>query len=150
MTKQRSKTNSTRKSRYRLSSPSSVREVERAVKQHLARQPEWPEWGRLPQPGTACRYSGLRRTQLNELILLSQVNGFKPPVRSVSLRKPGAVKGTRLVHIPSLMAYLAELEAAQVAAAAAAREEEAVKSVLREADAVEAEQAAEEVVPAAQ
>lgn len=72
-----------------------------------------PEWIRLPQNGTACAFTGLRRSQMNELVLPSAANNFKPPVRSVSLRKPGGVKGTRLIHFASLMDYLARLDAEQ-------------------------------------
>jgi hypothetical protein len=81
------------------------------------------EWIRLPPVGTACPYSGLKRTQINELVLPCAVNSHKPPVRSVSLRKPGGVKGTRLVHLQSLLDYLAGLEAAQIAATSAAAKE---------------------------
>jgi hypothetical protein len=36
-------------------------------------------------------------------------NGNKPPVKSVVLRKRGAVRGIRLINYNSLMQYLAEL-----------------------------------------
>jgi hypothetical protein len=38
---------------------------------------------------------------MNSLIL-----GPNPPVRSVSLRKKYAVRGTRLIHLGSLLKYL--------------------------------------------
>jgi hypothetical protein len=57
-------------------------------------------WVRMPkQRGRLC---GLSRTTLLEL---SQ-KGF---IRTVALRKPGAKKGIRLVHLPSLHRYLASL-----------------------------------------
>ena len=51
-----------------------------------------PEFIRLPKPGTLCRWTGLSRSKLNELILPSPVNSFKPPVRSLSLRNRGQIK----------------------------------------------------------
>ncbi|MFQ3224622.1 MAG: hypothetical protein ACI8Z5_000872 [Lentimonas sp.] len=42
-----------------------------------------PEFVRLPRAGQRCPLTGI------ELVLASDGNGFKPPVRSVSLRKPG-------------------------------------------------------------
>jgi hypothetical protein len=70
---------------------------------------EKPEWIRLPAPGTKCRHSGLSRSTLNELVLPSDANGFAPPVRSVVVRKRGAVRGIRLISFDSLMAYLNQL-----------------------------------------
>jgi hypothetical protein len=69
-----------------------------------------PEFIRLPKPGTAEPYSGLKRSKLNELILPSEINGFKPPVRSVCLRNHGQTKGVRLIMFDSLMEYLRGLE----------------------------------------
>ena len=68
--------------------------------------PILPEWIRLPKPGHLCPWTGLSRSKLNELILPCAANGGKPPVRSVCLRKPGALKGTRLIHLRSLLEYL--------------------------------------------
>jgi hypothetical protein len=65
-----------------------------------------PEFIRLPLAGSACSYTGLKRSKLNELVLPCQANGFKPQVRSVCLRQRGAKKGIRLVHYQSLMDYL--------------------------------------------
>jgi hypothetical protein len=69
-----------------------------------------PEFIRLPKPGTAEPYSGLKRSKLNELILPSEANGFKPPVRSICLRNRGQQKGVRLIVFDSLMGYLRSLE----------------------------------------
>ncbi len=60
-----------------------------------------PIWIRLPRSGRACPYTGLSRSVMNSLIL-----GDNPPVRSVSLRKKYAVRGTRLIHMESLLTYL--------------------------------------------
>lgn len=65
-----------------------------------------PEFIRLPKAGTLCPYSGLTRSKLNELVLPCAANNFKPPVKSVCLRKKGATKGVRLIVYKSLMEYL--------------------------------------------
>jgi hypothetical protein len=63
------------------------------------------EFLRLPKSGQ-CPITGLTRTKLYDLISPSEDNGFKPPVKSVSLRKPGQIKGTRLIVRQSLLDYL--------------------------------------------
>jgi hypothetical protein len=65
-----------------------------------------PEFIRLPRSGKQCPWTGLSRSKLNELILPSEGNSHKPPVKSVSLRPKGSVKGTRLVVYESLRTYL--------------------------------------------
>ena len=65
-----------------------------------------PEFIRLPKPGTLCPWTGLSRSKLNELVLPSPVNNFKPPVRSVSLRNRGQLKAVRLILLDSLLGYL--------------------------------------------
>ena len=71
------------------------------------------EFLRLPKSGQ-CPITGLTRSKLYELISPNEDNGFKPPVKSVSLRKPGQTKGTRLIVLPSLLDYLrGEVEAFQ-------------------------------------
>lgn len=65
-----------------------------------------PEWIRLPRVGAADPISGLRRSTLNELVLPNMANGYKPPVKSISLRKPGCKRGCRLIHLASLLDYL--------------------------------------------
>ena len=75
--------------------------------------PSQPEFIRLPKSGT-CPITGLTRSKLYDLISPSEDNGFKPPVKSVSLRKPGQTKGTRLIVLQSLLDYLrGEVEAFQ-------------------------------------
>lgn len=64
-------------------------------------RPRLPEFLRLPASGLRCPVSGLTRSALNELIL-----GDAPPVRSVVLRKRGAVRGVRLIDTASLLDYL--------------------------------------------
>ena len=68
-----------------------------------------PEWLRLPAPGARCRFTGLSRSTLNELTIPGPANDGSPPVKSVVLRKRGAMRGIRLISYDSLMRYLAEL-----------------------------------------
>jgi hypothetical protein len=68
-----------------------------------------PEWLRLPAPGERCRFTGLSRSTLNELTIPGPANGGTPPVKSVVLRKRGALRGIRLISYDSLMGYLADL-----------------------------------------
>ncbi len=66
----------------------------------------YPEWIRLPKSGHLCAWTGLTRSKLNELVLNCPANGNKPPVKSICLRKRGAQKGVRLIHLKSLLDYL--------------------------------------------
>lgn len=78
-----------------------------------------PEFLRLPKSGTLCPLTGLGRSFINGLILPTEENGHRPPVKSISLRKRGAQKGVRLVVYDSLMAHLhAHLDGAQADATA--------------------------------
>lgn len=65
-----------------------------------------PEFLRLPKPGSRCPITGLTRSGINELVLPCESNDFRPPVKSISLRKRGAAKGVRLVVYESLISYL--------------------------------------------
>ncbi len=65
-----------------------------------------PEWLRLPAPGSRCRFTGLSRSTLNELTIPGPANDGNPPVKSVVLRKRGALRGIRLISYDSLMQYL--------------------------------------------
>ncbi|MCB1202962.1 MAG: hypothetical protein KDN18_01790 [Verrucomicrobiae bacterium] len=60
-----------------------------------------PEFIRLPKPGARCRYTGLARSAVNDLIL-----GVAPPVKSVVVARKGASRGIRLVHLGSLLGHL--------------------------------------------
>jgi hypothetical protein len=68
-----------------------------------------PEWLRLPSPGSRCRFTGLSWSTLNELTIPGPGNDGHPPVKSVVLRKRGALRGIRLVNYDSLMRYLSDL-----------------------------------------
>jgi hypothetical protein len=61
--------------------------------------PMAPEFIRLPKPGTLCNHTGLSRSKMWEILQTGKV-------KTVSLRRPGAVKGARLVHLVSLLKYL--------------------------------------------
>lgn len=58
-----------------------------------------PEWVRLPRQGEAEPRTGLTRSVLNRLCT-------EKKVKSVSLKDEGKKRGTRLVHLPSLLSYL--------------------------------------------
>jgi hypothetical protein len=64
-----------------------------------------PEFIRLPKLGL-CPITGLSRSKLYDLISPNEGNGFKAPVKSLSLRKRGQTKGTRLIVLQSLLDYL--------------------------------------------
>ena len=68
-----------------------------------------PEWIRLPQPSRRCPHTGLSRSTLNELTIPGPANDNRPPVKSVVLKKRGAMRGIRLISYDSLMAYLESL-----------------------------------------
>lgn len=67
-----------------------------------------PTWIRLPKSGQLCPYTQLSRSVMNGLIL-----GANAPVRSLSLRRQYALKGTRLIHLGSLLAYLESVASSQ-------------------------------------
>jgi hypothetical protein len=69
-----------------------------------------PEFLRLPKPGTICPFTGLARSAINELILPTERNGHRPPVRSFCLRQRGAKTGIRLVDFQSLRDYIRQHE----------------------------------------
>ena len=56
-----------------------------------------PEFLDYPGVQGRERYSSLRRGALNTLCLPCPANKFKPPVKSISLRRPGCKKGKRLI-----------------------------------------------------
>jgi hypothetical protein len=71
---------------------------------------------RLPKPGTVDPYFGGNRSFWNERILATPRNNHKPEVRSVVVRKRGALKGCRFISFESALLYfnaLAEQQGAQ-------------------------------------
>lgn len=75
------------------------------VNSHTSFVIEKPEFVRLPKAGLRCPFTGLSRSALNELILPSAEQP-NPPVRSVLMKKRGAIRGIRLIDYDSLMAYI--------------------------------------------
>ncbi len=75
-----------------------------------------PEFVPLPSGKTTEFYSGLKRGALNQLILPGPANNYRPPVKSVSLRRAGNLKGKRLVVLASLLEYLRNLQTEQLSA----------------------------------
>jgi len=61
-----------------------------------------PIWIRSPKQGVEF-YSGLSRSKLYEL-------AGKGCIRSVSIREPGQVKGTRLFNLQSILDFIAQCE----------------------------------------
>ena len=70
-----------------------------------------PEYIRLPRPDARDRLTGLSRSTLAELAVPGKANGFKPPVKSLVVKKRGAVRGIRLINYDSLLDHLKKLEA---------------------------------------
>jgi len=66
------------------------------------------EFLRLPPPGQKCPVTGLTRSFLNSLVLPCEQNGFKPAVRSFTLRRQGCARGVRLVDRADLIRYIRE------------------------------------------
>lgn len=64
------------------------------------------EFMRLPPPGQQDPIFGLKRSFLNLLILPCRENGYRPPVKSIVLRRTRARKGVRLIEVASLRAYI--------------------------------------------
>ena len=65
-----------------------------------------PEWVRLPRVNEKETFSSLGRSKLWEIIKTGKV-------RSIVLRKPGALRGARLIKLEgpgSLLEYLASME----------------------------------------
>jgi hypothetical protein len=58
----------------------------------------------LGRVAAACRLTGLGKTRLYELLTES-----RDRILTCSLRNPGAEKGARLIHLPSLLGYLEHL-----------------------------------------
>ena len=69
-----------------------------------------PLYIRLPKLGQRCSRTGMTRSALNELILPTEKNSYRPPVESKCLRKREGGKGTRLIVWQSLKEHLARQE----------------------------------------
>ena len=62
-----------------------------------------PVWIRAPKTGPEF-FSGFSRAKLYQL-------AGEGKIRSVSIREPGAIRGTRLFHLGSILAYIEKCEA---------------------------------------
>jgi hypothetical protein len=72
-----------------------------------AAKPPRPLYIRLPRAGTRCPYTDLPRSTLKDLCVSTKANNYRPPVRSISLKKSKhAKRGVRLIDYQSLIAYL--------------------------------------------
>ena len=60
-----------------------------------------PRWIRLPQAGQACAHSGLKRGQM-----LNLAADPANQIKVCHLREQGAKRGTRLIDLKSLLAFL--------------------------------------------
>lgn len=67
------------------------------------RQAGLPVWVRSPKSGTE-HFCGFSRAKLYE-------GAAKAHFRSVSIREPGQIKGTRLFHLASILAFIEKNEA---------------------------------------
>jgi hypothetical protein len=76
-------------------------------------QPQEAQYIRLPRSGSKDPIFGLSRSTWNNLILPTVANRNKPAIKSVSLRRNGAFRGTRLIVVESAIAFFNKLEAEQ-------------------------------------
>lgn len=60
-----------------------------------------PRWIRLPQAGTACALTGLKRGQMLKL-----ASDRATGIRVCHLKEQGAKRGTRLIELASLLEYI--------------------------------------------
>jgi hypothetical protein len=65
-----------------------------------------PEFVSSPRGTDRCPWTGLSRSTLYHLIMPDQGNNWKPPVRSHSIRRPGNIRGRRVIHLQSLLDFL--------------------------------------------
>jgi hypothetical protein len=94
--------------------PGIVQQISHPTNQpHPHSSHDGPVYLRLPKPGRTCELTGLTRAKLNDLILPNKRNDFRPPVKSISLRKTGQVRGSRLIVRESLLEYLRAHQAFQ-------------------------------------
>ena len=78
-------------------------------------------WIRLPLPKERCPYTGLARTTLFQLVERS-----KGKIKTVFLKKPGAIRGIRLIHLGSLQNYLNSLAETQLQTPSVAKKQEVI------------------------
>lgn len=62
---------------------------------------------RLPKTnGEECPWTGLSRSQLKALVIPSEDNGYKPPVKSIVYTDHRGNVRLRLIHFQSLVDYI--------------------------------------------
>lgn len=76
-------------------------------------EPYPPYSFRMPKPGVNDPHFGLARTSWYKLILPSEQNKYRPPVRSIEEKQPGKGRGIRLIIYSSARAYFEGLEKEQ-------------------------------------
>ncbi len=76
----------------------------KAVELLQDRAENMPIWIRSPKFGTE-RYTGFSRAKLYALAATGEI-------RSVSIRQPGQIKGTRLFHLQSILDFISKCEQA--------------------------------------
>jgi hypothetical protein len=86
----------------RVSEQDSHSALSRAAQFFAERDGDLPVWVRAPKCGHEF-YSGCSRAKLYEWA----TKGF---IRSVSIREPGRIKGVRLFHLASILAFIEKCE----------------------------------------
>jgi hypothetical protein len=86
-----------------------------------APEPAPDAWIRGPHPKGRCPYTGLARTTLFQLVKRS-----RGKIKTVFLKKPGAIRGIRLIHLGSLQNYLNSLAETQLDTSSVAEAQEVV------------------------
>jgi hypothetical protein len=74
-------------------------EADKKIATHSQALTQRPEWIRLPKEGSTCPFSGLSRSYLADLVR-------RRVVPSKALRRPGTVRGVRLICYAGLMDYI--------------------------------------------
>lgn len=67
------------------------------------------EYLRLPKNRQVDAIFSLSRSTWNSLILPCRANNFRPPIKSISLRRPGTIRGCRLIVVASARSYFESL-----------------------------------------
>ena len=71
---------------------------------------------RIPGPGCADPFFGCKRTFWKQQVLPNAQNNFKPPIRSILIKQPGAKRGIRLILFESARAFFDALASKEVSA----------------------------------
>lgn len=69
------------------------------------------EYVRIPGPYGICPITSMKRESMLNLVMPRQCNDFRPPVKSVLIKRPGAKRGSRYINAQSLRDFMASLEA---------------------------------------